>query len=183
MLKARFDMVQTAHNTERRKFSTTFGVPLASVTPESQGGPRKRITKGKLMDQLMQTRNRQSYTRAGCETVNRAVTHDSMTNSDFYSTQFGGGAIGAGNGISAGKDSITAGGSVTRRFPTIEEIRNTGLMPRRRITMKMNNTGRSIKGGGGQGSSRSPCSQSGMDPNLRRGRSSQINFDIKASEK
>ena len=46
--------------------------------------------------------------------------------------------------------------------------------------MKGNFTGRSIKGGGGLGKSTSPCSQSGMDPNLPRGRSSQLNFDINA---
>ena len=49
--------------------------------------------------------------------------------------------------------------------------------------MKKNYTGRSVKGGGGLGNSNSPCSQSGMDPDMIRGRSSQMNFAMHANEK
>ena len=56
-------------------------------------------------------------------------------------------------------------------------------MPRRHINMKPNLTGRSIRGGGAQGKSNSPCSHSGMDPTLERGRSSQLNFEMHATAK
>lgn len=49
--------------------------------------------------------------------------------------------------------------------------------------MNDNLTGRSIKGAGGLGKSTQPCSQSGMDPNLLRGKSSQLNFEMHATEK
>ena len=49
--------------------------------------------------------------------------------------------------------------------------------------MKANETGLSIKGGGGLGNSKMPCSHSGMDPKLLRGKSSQLNFEMQASEK
>lgn len=49
--------------------------------------------------------------------------------------------------------------------------------------MKGNESGLSIKGGGSLGNSRMPCSQSGMDPKLLRGKSSQLNFEMLASEK
>jgi hypothetical protein len=45
-----------------------------------------------------------------------------------------------------------------------------------RVGYKFNMTGRSIKGGGGGGRSNSPSSHSGMDPDLPRGVSSQLNF-------
>ena len=56
-------------------------------------------------------------------------------------------------------------------------------VPRRAINMKANLTGRSVKGAGALGTSRSPCSQSGMDPDMVRGRSSQLNFAMAANEK
>jgi len=49
--------------------------------------------------------------------------------------------------------------------------------------MKANLTGRAIKGCGCQGQSNSPCSQSGVDPSLIRGKSSQLNFEMLASPK
>jgi len=50
--------------------------------------------------------------------------------------------------------------------------------------MKENLTGRSVRGGGAHnGKSTSPCSQSGMDPDLPRGKSSTLNFDMLAQEK
>ena len=57
-------------------------------------------------------------------------------------------------------------------------------MPRRIVNMKENLTGRSVRGGGAHnGKSTSPCSQSGMDPDLPRGKSSTLNFDMLAQEK
>lgn len=56
-------------------------------------------------------------------------------------------------------------------------------LSRRIVNMKKNNTGRSVRGGGGQGNSNSPCSQSGMDPGMVRGKSSQLNFAMHANEK
>ena len=47
---------------------------------------------------------------------------------------------------------------------------------------KFNMTGRSIWGGGGLGRSNSPASHSGFDPDMPRGLSSQLNFDMVASE-
>ena len=49
--------------------------------------------------------------------------------------------------------------------------------------MRENITGRSIKGGGAGGRSNSPCSQSGMDPNMIRGKSSQLNFEMIGQER
>ena len=49
--------------------------------------------------------------------------------------------------------------------------------------MNVNETGLSVKGGGGLGNSKMPCSHSGMDPKLLRGKSSQLNFEMQASEK
>ena len=54
---------------------------------------------------------------------------------------------------------------------------------RRNVDMRHNETGLSVKGGGALGRSKMPCSQSGMDPKLLRGKSSQLNFDIQASGK
>ena len=56
-------------------------------------------------------------------------------------------------------------------------------MNRRVVNMKENSTGRSVKGCGAGGRSNSPCSQSGMDPKLLRGKSSQLNFEMIASER
>lgn len=41
-------------------------------------------------------------------------------------------------------------------------------------------TGRSVKGGGGGGRSNSPSSHSGIDPDLPRGMSSQMDFPMRA---
>lgn len=47
---------------------------------------------------------------------------------------------------------------------------------------KFNATGSSIRGGGALGKSTSPASHSGMDPDLLRGRSSQMDWEMKASQ-
>ena len=52
----------------------------------------------------------------------------------------------------------------------------------RRTGYQFNLTGRSVKGGGGLGRSTSPASHSGMDPNLPRGKSSQLDFEMVATE-
>lgn len=63
-------------------------------------------------------------------------------------------------------------------------ITQSTMIPKRLVNMKENLTGRSIRGGGAHtGTSKSPCSQSGMDPCLVRGQSSQLNFEMIASEK
>ena len=50
--------------------------------------------------------------------------------------------------------------------------------------MKANLTGRSVKGAGCYlKTSTSPCSHSGFDPEMVRGRSSQLNFAMAANEK
>jgi len=51
-----------------------------------------------------------------------------------------------------------------------------------RIGYKFNMTGRSIRGAGAGGRSNSPCSHSGYDLDLPRGKSSQMDFDMVASE-
>ena len=51
-----------------------------------------------------------------------------------------------------------------------------------RTAYKYNLSGRSIKGAGALGRSDSPASHSGMDPNLPRGKSSQLNFEMIATE-
>ena len=53
---------------------------------------------------------------------------------------------------------------------------------KRVVNMKGNNTGRSVNGCGAYGRSTSPCSHSGMDPDLARGKSSQLDFDMIASD-
>lgn len=62
-------------------------------------------------------------------------------------------------------------------------IEASSQMPRRNVNMKKNFTGRSVKGAGALGTSNSPCSQSGFDPAMVRGRSSQLNFAMAANEK
>ena len=52
-----------------------------------------------------------------------------------------------------------------------------------KVAYKFNMTGRSIKGGGAQGRSNSPHSHSGFDPDMPRGLSSQLNFEMVASER
>ena len=96
------------------------------------------------------------------------------TEKDFYESQM--------TGFHTGRGGSTAyGGQRTKRLTPISDM--ASLPPRRPINMRKNTTGRSINGGGSQGKSTSPCSQSGMDPNLPRGQSSQLNFDMMASNK
>ena len=53
-----------------------------------------------------------------------------------------------------------------------------------KVNMKGNFTGRSVKGAGAYfGKATTPCSQSGMDPNLARGQSSTLNYEMIASNK
>lgn len=70
------------------------------------------------------------------------------------------------------------GKSLRRQLPFISE---TSQFSRRAVNMKPNRTGRSIKGGGARGKSNSPCSQSGLNPDLARGSSSQLNFEMTAT--
>ena len=63
----RIDVVRTAaQRTERRKMSSINDMHMMktkrNVMPESQGGPRM-LYKGKLIEQFMNTRNRQHFTR------------------------------------------------------------------------------------------------------------------------
>jgi hypothetical protein len=51
-----------------------------------------------------------------------------------------------------------------------------------RTGYKYNLSGRSIKAAGALGRSDSPSSHSGIDPNLPRGKSSQLNFEMIATE-
>ena len=51
-------------------------------------------------------------------------------------------------------------------------VAGSSIIPKRVVDRNDNLTGRSIKGAGGMGKSTQPCSQSGMDPNLVRGKSS-----------
>jgi len=51
-----------------------------------------------------------------------------------------------------------------------------------RTGYKYNLSGRSVKGCGAFGRSNSPASHSGMDPNLPRGKSSQLDFEMCANE-
>ena len=51
-----------------------------------------------------------------------------------------------------------------------------------RTGYKYNLSGRSIKGAGAMGRSDSPASHSGMDPDLPRGKSSQLDFEMVATE-
>jgi len=129
----------------------------------------------------MQTRNRQVYTR-DYDTVRPTATgvaQDSYaTNSDFDHSHLA--------------DAVTNNheGSTTfhmlrqRRYPAISDMSGLASVTRRIVDMKANKTGRSVRGGGAYiGKSTSPCSQSGMDPDLPRGKSSQLHFDMMASDK
>ena len=133
------------------------------------------------MDQFMVTRNRQRLHTRGHETarVSPIAARESLgSNSDFYSTQF---EKGYGN-IRQDTTSLGIEARLGRHFPTIEELRSTHSIPRRNVNMKSNFTGRSIRGGGvGRVTSNSPCSQSGMDPDMIRGKSSQLNFEMHVS--
>ena len=66
---------------------------------------------------------------------------------------------------------------------SIPENPTSSMTPRRNRGYKFNLTGRSIKGAGAGGRSNSPCSHSGYDPDMLRGMSSQLNFEMVASEK
>jgi hypothetical protein len=65
-------------------------------------------------------------------------------------------------------------------YSTVEDSRDNSK--RSRVGYKFNMTGRSIQGGGSRGRSNSPSSHSGMDPNLVRGKSSQLDFEMHANE-
>ena len=58
----------------------------------------------------------------------------------------------------------------------------SSVRTKRVVNMKHNLTGRSVRGCGANGRSNSPCSHSGMDPSLPRGKSSQLNFEMIANE-
>jgi hypothetical protein len=65
---------------------------------------------------------------------------------------------------------------------SIPEDAISPMTPKKR-GYKFNLTGRSIKGAGAAGRSNSPCSHSGYDPDMPRGMSSQLNFDMVADDK
>jgi len=108
--------------------------------------------------------------RLGAPTSN----NDSVAgNSDFFSIRYGGTGL-----------ENPAYASVTQWQSTRHEKSQVNSMARRKtVNMKANLSGRSVRGGGARGSSTSPCSQSGIDPTLVRGKSSHLNFEMHATDK
>jgi len=127
------------------------------------------------MDQVIKLRNRQLHTRS-IETTRVKQQNDSINMSDFCSTRVG-----------VTIDSPRADTTRMRYRQSCQDsmmIVDPSMQPTRRVVnMKANLTGRSVRGAGALGNSNSPCSQSGFDPALVRGRSSQLNFAMNANEK
>ena len=108
-------------------------------------------------------RNRKNISTRGYERAlslkKKSLAIETVTNSDIY------------------LNSNLTLGDTGREYTQAGSVRQ-----RRVVDMNANNTGRSVKGCGARGSSNSPCSHSGMDPNLPRGKSSQLNFEMIANE-
>jgi hypothetical protein len=115
--------------------------------------------------------------------------HYKIRNGDVYNRDFVQRLIATGrsNITSRGKGRDLAADSLDcpsfiSKSKALPMLRSRNSSYRGPVNMKPNLTGRSIRGGGGLGTSRSPCSQSGMDPALPRGKSSQLDYAIVTDE-
>ena len=157
--------LRTQHRTDtattsidRRQFILSQGHPGRGLL-ETPGAP---IMGPKNIIEKM-IRNRKNISTRGYERAvslkKRSLAIDTVTNSDIY------------------LNSNLTLGDTGREYTQAGSVRQ-----RRVVDMNSNNTGRSVRGCGAHGRSNSPCSHSGMDPNLPRGKSSQLNFEIIANE-
>ena len=128
---------------------------------ESPKGPTI-LAPTNIIEKMIRNRNRVStrgYEGSGLGFGKKSLAIETVTNSDIYlNSQF--------TIPTTGREYTSAGNA----------------RPKRMVNMKGNDTGRSVKACGALGRSTSPCSHSGMDPNLPRGKSSQLNFEMIAND-
>lgn len=150
----------TAQTIDRRQLILSQGSQGRGML-ESPKGPTV-LAPTNIIEKMIRNRNKIStrgYEAGGLGLgKKRSLAIETVTNSDIY---------------------LNSAFTIPTRLDISQAL---STRTKRVVNMKGNYTGRSVRGCGTHGRSNSPCSQSGMDPNMIRGKSSQLNFEMIASD-